>query len=262
MTRQKTILIIDDETDFVDAMRTSLGFRGYRVVSANDGHEGLEALRNSNPDLILLDVTMPRMGGFEFYNRISDGHGNAAVPTIVVSAREELKAIFKNAGVNDFITKPVHFEEMFKKIEAIIAGSAQPVVEAPKKRFKTEFKALLVENDDDFAKEVTDLFEETGYTVRRCHSGLQAVMKAKNETADIALIKLGLRDLPGDDVACTLKKLEKNATLPVVLYTRQYVTLDPLIMQNLCQKIGIDEILTLNEAKTLLRESDRLLNRA
>ena len=120
MTEQKTILIIDDEAGFVDAMRTSLGFRGYRVISAGDGYEGLEVLKNSNPDLILLDVTMPRMGGFEFYNRISDGRGSTAVPTIVVSAREELKSVFKSAGVDDFIAKPVDLAELRIRVASLL----------------------------------------------------------------------------------------------------------------------------------------------
>ena len=85
--QQKTVLIVEDEKNIVDILRFNLQREGYRTVEAYDGADGLEKARSENPDIILLDVMLPKMIGFDVCRTLRDEGNN--VPVIILTAREE-----------------------------------------------------------------------------------------------------------------------------------------------------------------------------
>ena len=103
---QKTILIVEDEKNIVDILRFNLQREGYRTVEAYDGADGLEKARKENPDLILLDVMLPKMIGFDVCRTLREEGNN--VPVIILTAREEEadKVSGLEIGADDYITKP------------------------------------------------------------------------------------------------------------------------------------------------------------
>lgn len=262
MPDKKTILIIDDEPEFVDALRGTLNYRGYHIVTAGDGREGLKEMERSRPDMIILDLSMPRMSGLEFLNLIQDDRGRSSVPTLVVSAREELRGVFKDLDITGFLTKPVKLEEILRDVESVLkASAAAPAPSPAPNRVKTEWKALLVEDDRENAAAIASLMESVGYTVKVIPSGIEALSAAMSDVPDIALIKLGLKDFSGDEVAYEFRMMPKTAGVPIILYTPHYDTLNHMVTQNICQKIGIKDVLAFSEPRTLVNESERLLGR-
>ena len=107
---QKTVLIVEDEKNIVDILRFNLQREGYRTVEAYDGAEGLEKARKENPDLILLDVMLPKMIGFDVCRTLREEGNN--VPVIILTAREEEadKVSGLEIGADDYITKPHGYE--------------------------------------------------------------------------------------------------------------------------------------------------------
>ena len=105
-TEQKTVLIVEDEKNIVDILRFNLQREGYRTVEAYDGADGLEKARKENPDLILLDVMLPKMIGFDVCRTLREEGNN--VPVIILTAREEEadKVSGLEIGADDYITKP------------------------------------------------------------------------------------------------------------------------------------------------------------
>ena len=87
MDRQKTVLIVEDEKNIVDILRFNLQREGYQTLEAYDGEDGLNKARSEKPDLILLDVMLPRMNGFEVCRALRQAGDN--VPVIILTAREE-----------------------------------------------------------------------------------------------------------------------------------------------------------------------------
>ena len=119
----KKILVIDDEEDFCDFLKTNLELRGdYEVISAFSGKEGIVLAGSERPDLILLDIIMPYMNGFEVLKRLRKEDGIKNIPVIMVTARGDDEAMIKALRLHDdgFIIKPVKLEELEGKIEDLL----------------------------------------------------------------------------------------------------------------------------------------------
>ena len=121
---QKTILIVEDEKNIVDILRFNLQREGYRTVEAYDGADGLEKARKENPDLILLDVMLPKMIGFDVCRTLREEGNN--VPVIILTAREEEedKILGLEIGADDYITKPFSMRELIARVGANIRRTA------------------------------------------------------------------------------------------------------------------------------------------
>ena len=122
--QQKTVLIVEDEKNIVDILRFNLQREGYRTVEAYDGADGLEKARSENPDIILLDVMLPKMIGFDVCRTLRVEGNN--VPVIILTAREEEadKVLGLEIGADDYITKPFSMRELIARVGANIRRTA------------------------------------------------------------------------------------------------------------------------------------------
>jgi len=111
----KKILVIDDDPTLLKMIQPFLESHGFAVTVAFDGEEGIAKLKAEQPDLIVLDVRMPRMNGYAFIFEMKK-LGKAKVPIIVLTAKEGMAEIFKAEGVKEYITKPFKFEVLLSNI--------------------------------------------------------------------------------------------------------------------------------------------------
>lgn len=119
----KRVVCIEDEPEMIDLVRLILGRRGFEVTGANGGLEGLELVRRERPDLVLLDLMMPDMDGWEVYQRIKSDEALREIPVVVVTAKAQ--SIDKVLGlhiakVDDYITKPFGPQELLESVEKIL----------------------------------------------------------------------------------------------------------------------------------------------
>ena len=125
------LLVVDDEENLADMVATALRFAGYQVSLAPGGIEALKAIRSAPPDLVVLDVNLPDLDGFEVCRRMRrDGH---EMPVIFLTARdglEDLRTGFRQGG-DDYLTKPFSLEELGLRIEALLRRT-RGVIGAPK----------------------------------------------------------------------------------------------------------------------------------
>jgi DNA-binding response OmpR family regulator len=115
------ILVVDDDPNIALLMHMTLAKKpDYRVTIANSGQEALDRIAESAPDLVLLDIMMPDMDGFEVCRRIKQGEKTKFLPVIMVSAKSELrdKLLGMDLGANDYITKPFNPEELLTRVSA------------------------------------------------------------------------------------------------------------------------------------------------
>ncbi|MBI3602605.1 MAG: response regulator transcription factor [Candidatus Omnitrophica bacterium] len=120
MDTPKKILIVDDETDLVQMIAFQFSARGFQTQTASDGVEALDQLRNFTPDLIILDVNMPRMGGIEFYNKICNSNSKPLYPVLVLTARANIKDLFQQFDIDGFMIKPFEIDQLICEAEVII----------------------------------------------------------------------------------------------------------------------------------------------
>jgi len=116
---EATILVVDDEPQIRRVLRATLSSRGYVIVDAKTGEEGIELVRKEKPDLVLLDVNMPGMGGLEACREIRRG-SNAPIIMLTVRNAERDKVAALDAGADDYVVKPFGIEELLARVRAAL----------------------------------------------------------------------------------------------------------------------------------------------
>lgn len=119
---KSTILIVDDERDILDLIEYNLKKEGFVVVTAEDGEEGIEKARQVKPDLVLLDIMMPKMDGLEVIDMMRQDANLKDIPVIFLTARSDEKTEVKglDRGADDFLTKPISTTKLVSRIKAVL----------------------------------------------------------------------------------------------------------------------------------------------
>ncbi|HBI45690.1 MAG TPA: response regulator [Planctomycetales bacterium] len=122
MPEPKTILVVDDDVELSDGLRMVLERQGYRVIQARDGQQGQKQVYQQRPDLVILDMMMPRMGGYPVLEHFRDK--TDAPPIIMITANEgsRHKAYAEYLGVVDYIRKPFAMERLLEAVERGLKG--------------------------------------------------------------------------------------------------------------------------------------------
>jgi two-component system response regulator VicR len=124
---KKTVVCIEDEPEMVDLIKLILGRKGFELTGAMGGREGLEVIRRVKPDLVLLDLMMPDIDGWEVYQQMKADEELKHIPVIVVTAKAQ--SIDKVLGlhiakVDDYVTKPFGPQELLQSVEKVLAKAA------------------------------------------------------------------------------------------------------------------------------------------
>ncbi|MDY0094886.1 MAG: response regulator [Candidatus Vecturithrix sp.] len=117
------ILVVDDYAENVELVQELLVTNGYQVTPAYSGEEALEKIKREIPDLILLDIMMPKIDGYQVCEELRKNEETKEIPIIFVTAKTEVKdwthAIF-NVGVNSYITKPINPKKLLEKVKSVL----------------------------------------------------------------------------------------------------------------------------------------------
>jgi two-component system cell cycle response regulator len=121
-SQKKRILVVDDHEDNIELLRARLEARGYEVFGASDGQSALDQVEHISPDLILLDVMMPKMDGMEVVRRLKANKNLPFIPVIMQTALDstENKVEGLDAGADDYITKPINFAELEARVNSLL----------------------------------------------------------------------------------------------------------------------------------------------
>jgi len=117
------ILIVEDEPAMVAGLRDNFEFEGYQVVSANDGSEGLARALADSPDLVLLDVMMPKMSGLEVCKQLKAKRPSMPIIMLTARGQEVDKVVGLELGADDYVTKPFSIRELMARVKAVLRRS-------------------------------------------------------------------------------------------------------------------------------------------
>jgi two-component system, OmpR family, KDP operon response regulator KdpE len=140
-----TILVVDDEPQIRRVLRATLSSRGYVIIDAKTGEEGTELARKEKPDLVLLDVNMPGMGGLEACREIRRA-SNAPIIMLTVRDAERDKVAALDAGADDYVVKPFGIEELLARVRAALRrhGADETLVPFETKDLSIDFESRKV----------------------------------------------------------------------------------------------------------------------
>ncbi len=239
------ILIIDDEKDVCQTLQAFLTKNGFHVSMANDGLKGLEVAEAEIPDLIILDINMPNMGGVEFYEKICDDE-QPKYPIFVSTGRADMEKMFMELNVAGFIAKPYSPQQILDEIKAVFQDRDAGKVKVGKDVF-------IVESDANVLEDIEAMFKNDGYAVRTSASGIEAIEEMIGLQPDIALVALNLDDIPGDLLVLRLYQMAKTAKINCVLYTPDKSSLQAKqILQTVSQKTNVTTLIEyINPAEIL-----------
>jgi len=123
----KKILIVDDEADLVETVRFPLEMEGYHVLVSYNGEDALNQARKENPDLILLDLMLPKLDGYKVCRLLKFDDRYKHIPILMLTAKtqEKDKALGMETGANEYITKPFEMDDLLKKVKAYLKISSE-----------------------------------------------------------------------------------------------------------------------------------------
>ena len=131
MVAQKTILIVDDDRELVDGLRLVLERQGYRVLQAHDGGQGKQFIYNQRPDLVILDMMMPRMGGYPVLEHFKDKPDTPPIIMITANEGSRHKMYAEVLGVVDYIRKPFATEKLLEAVHRALNPVETPADSPP-----------------------------------------------------------------------------------------------------------------------------------
>lgn len=262
MDRKRTILLIDDEVDLVAAVAFQLrAKKGYEVITAYDGVEGMKKLETIDPDLVILDINMPKMGGIEFYHNICDDKSRTRYPVLVLTARSNLEQIFIDLNADGFMSKPFELDDLMTEVERILDKKYGAVI--PATRVKDEGKAkkaMVLEDDGKFFKELSTPFINGGYSINSASNVTIAVGKLMESVPDIILVKMVLPFLSGEGVVAKLQNLVGSEHTMFLIYGSE-AEVGEEDASRILDMDGYVSIIRSDDPQAIFNEAEKILER-
>ncbi len=209
--RQKTILVIDDEADARDILSRTLTKKGYEVVLADSGEEGLRLAQEVHPDLITLDVQMPDLNGWSVLSTLKDSVELADIPVIMMTMTEDRDLAYA-LRASDFLLKPISSD----RLEAILE----------KYEHRQSFGSVLVVEDDlDSRQLLCKAIERRGWSVQEAENGLLALESLQKTIPSLILLDLMMPDMDGFEFVQQMRRYPKWQSIPIIVVTAKELTL-------------------------------------
>jgi PAS domain S-box-containing protein len=206
-----TVLIIDDEPSVRDLMSRTLSSEDTYIVTASNGEEGLQTARELKPDLIFLDVMMPRMDGWSVLASLKADPELTAIPVVMLTIVGDHEMGY-TLGASEYLTKPIDRSTLATVVE--------------KYRQRGTSKVVLIVDDDDATRQVvTRTLTREGWTVVEAENGRVGMERLKKYDPDLVLLDLAMPEMDGFQFLTALRTDGVHATVPVVVLTSKDLTI-------------------------------------
>ena len=230
------ILIVDDVPANVKLLEAKLSNEYYDVITAKDGYEAIAQTKAKKPDLILLDVMMPGIDGFETCRRLKEDPEVSHIPVVMVTALSDPsdRVTGLEAGADDFITKPINDTALFARVRSLVR--IKVLIDELRLRGKsgsqlgmsasdyslhldvTGSSIVLIDDDVVQARRIVERMTSGGYTMRAYSDHKEALEVARQDTTiDLILISTQLADVDGLRLATQFKALEQVRHVPIIM---------------------------------------------
>lgn len=230
------VLVVDDILPNVKLLEAKLSSEYYDVLTATSGEEALQKVQQDSPDIVLLDVMMPGMDGFEVCKRIKDDPGTAHIPVVMVTALTDSSDRVRGlqAGADDFLSKPVNDIALMARVRSLVrlkmtvdewrvrenTASQLGVTEEKASVMNEPVEGagiLLVEDQDFETDKIITTFRQDNDSVLAVKSGMEAMAVAATQDFDLMIISLNLRNEDGLRLCSHLRSNERTRSVPILM---------------------------------------------
>jgi DNA-binding response OmpR family regulator len=216
MDKKRKLLLVDDDPSLLSTLGDFLRFEGYEVVCVSSGEEALVEMRASQPDLIILDMGMPGMGGVGFLDRITNPDGSTLVPVLVLTARTSMAEYFADKQIAGFLAKPCDPADLLMEVgHVLFMSSPDTVATSPNKKIR---RVVVSEADPALLALIEQEFLKAGFEVVGVSTGLEAIEACIKYTPDALVLRLEQREMSSDEVIKMLHRLPHTSGLKAVVY--------------------------------------------
>lgn len=184
-TGVKTILVVDDEASIRELLRQELEAKGYRIYEAVDGLDALKKIKQLQPDLITLDVMMPKMNGFDAAAVLKNDPATANIPIIILSIVEDETRGYR-IGVDRYLHKPLNTDHLFAEIETLLEQGG------------SKKKVLVVDENQQAVRTLSEVLQAQGYTVMEALNDQELLDKAMQDRPDMIIVNSVLSERHAD----------------------------------------------------------------
>jgi two-component system alkaline phosphatase synthesis response regulator PhoP len=212
------VLLVDDDIDFMEAVKTTLKKHGIQVTTATDGKEGLHKAQTLDLDLVILDVMLPEKDGYFVCHELKENKRTEKIPVIMLTSlgkQDEglsgAELLSKGHAADAYLEKPVEPETLVTTTMDLIDKSRT----TPKK----PTKVLLIDDDPDFIAAVKTTLESNGYSTVIAYTGEDGLLAVRKDNPDIILLDVMLPEKDGYAVCKELNEDEKTRSIPVIMLT-------------------------------------------
>lgn len=252
----KRILLVDDDTHLLVILKDFLTNQGFEVETAISGEEGLKKLPQTSPDLIILDMSMPGMGGIGFIKKLAPLGSPMPYPVLVFTARGIMREFFEGLDVAGFLAKPCEQSKLLTEIKRILqqqGGRKQQSQAAA----NGQRKVLIAEDAPRHGAEFEETFKRAGYQVVVVRKGPEVIEKAIEFQPHAILMKRFLTGMNGDAAAEILKRMPSTASIPIVIYDDSSMN-DDRSVERIMEKSGARRFIRTRSATAILKAVDEL----
>lgn len=233
------VLVVDDILPNVKLLEAKLTSEYYEVITATNGQDALDKIESDSPDLVLLDVMMPGMDGFEVCRRIKENPERAHIPVVMVTALTDAEDKVKglDAGADDFLSKPINDTALMARVRSLVrlkmaldewrtrenAASQLGVVEesASVMEQSVDGASILVVEDKDFeADKIRDSLSDK-QNVMHVKAGAPAMELCATHDFDVLIISLNLEEEDGLRLCSHIKSAERTRNVPIVMIAEE-----------------------------------------
>jgi DNA-binding response OmpR family regulator/nitrogen-specific signal transduction histidine kinase len=201
---RKKILIIDDDDNIRRFLDFELTRAGYEIIEEFNGKEAINVINNTKPDLIILDILMPWINGYNILEKIRKGSKNSPIPVIILTVLEDKEKAMR-LGANYFMNKPINKNILLKKIKQLLN--------------EDEKKLLIIDDDINFTSAVKFYLEKKGYKVYAAYDGEEGTKTCRIVKPDLIILDMLMPKKSGIDTLKSLKEDRLIKNTPVIVLT-------------------------------------------
>jgi signal transduction histidine kinase/CheY-like chemotaxis protein/CHASE3 domain sensor protein len=211
---QRLVLVVEDDVHGAELMKLDLESTGYRVLTASSAEVALDMLSRELPDLIILDILLPGMDGWEFLERIKADDRLTMIPVVIASVvADGTRGIA--LGAAQVIQKPVSREQLSATLAAIGMSSAD-----------NQKSVLIIDDDPKSVQILRTYFANEKYTVYAAYGGREGIARAQEKQPDLIVLDLMMPEVNGFDVVQALRGSDHTSSIPIIIVTAKQVTDD------------------------------------